>query len=112
MASTLARPFDSFMSGFAPGQGRSAAGCASLIGMPTRRELLKFGALGGAALVVGIRWEDKAFAVGKPSAAFAPNVWVRIDGAGRTYLTIGKSEMGQGVRTSLAMILTDELDAD
>src|SRR5262249_59479657 len=80
--------------------------------MPTRRELLKFGALGGAALVVGIRWEDKAFAVGKPSAAFAPNVWVRIDGAGRTYLTIGKSEMGQGVRTSLAMILADELDAD
>lgn len=80
--------------------------------MPTRRELLKIGALGGAALVVGVRWDGSAFAVAKPSAAFAPNVWVRIDGSGRTFLTVGKSEMGQGVRTSLAMILAEDLDAD
>ena len=35
-----------------------------------------------------------------------------MDGDGSVTLTIGKSEMGQGVRTSLAMILADELEAD
>jgi len=45
-------------------------------------------------------------------AHFKPNGWVRIDGEGTVTLTISKSEMGQGVRTSLAMILADELGAD
>src|SRR5438477_6264464 len=35
-----------------------------------------------------------------------------MDENGPIILTIGKSEMGQGVRTSLAMILADELEAD
>ena len=43
---------------------------------------------------------------------FKPNGWIRIDEKGAVTLTIGKSEMGQGVRTSLAMILADELGAD
>ena len=80
--------------------------------MPTRRDLLKIGAAGGAALVLGVRWDGAAFAVAKPGAGFAPNVWVRIDRSGTTWLSVGKSEMGQGVRTSLPMILGDELDAD
>lgn len=43
---------------------------------------------------------------------FAPNLFVRIDPDGTVTLTIHRSEMGQGVRTSLAMILADELEAD
>jgi isoquinoline 1-oxidoreductase beta subunit len=80
--------------------------------VPTRRDVLRIGAVGGAALVLGVRWDDEAFAVEKPGPAFVPNVWIRIDRSGRTWLTCGKSEMGQGVRTSLPMILADELDAD
>jgi CO/xanthine dehydrogenase Mo-binding subunit len=80
--------------------------------MTTRREFLKTSALAGTALVVGVAWDGNLFAVDKPSAAFAPNGWIRIEPDGKTILTIGKSEMGQGVRTSLAMILADELDAD
>jgi isoquinoline 1-oxidoreductase beta subunit len=47
----------------------------------------------------------------KEEAEFKPNGWVRIGSDGTVTLTISKSEMGQGVRTSLAMILADELGA-
>jgi isoquinoline 1-oxidoreductase beta subunit len=54
-----------------------------------------------------------ASAVPSPaSAAFEPNLFVRIDPDGSVTLTIHRSEMGQGVRTTLAMILAEELDVD
>src|SRR5207249_1561768 len=43
---------------------------------------------------------------------FAPNAFIRIDRAGRTTLVMPQVEMGQGVYTSVAMILAEELDAD
>jgi len=42
----------------------------------------------------------------------APNVFVRIDRDGTVTLTCSRSEMGQGVRTGMPMILADELEAD
>lgn len=48
-----------------------------------------------------------------PSVApFQPNFFVQIDRDGTVTLTVHRSEMGQGVRTALAMILAEELDAD
>lgn len=44
--------------------------------------------------------------------AFAPNVFVELDTDGTTTIWVSKSEMGQGVRTALPMIVADELDAD
>lgn len=43
---------------------------------------------------------------------FAPNALIRIDADGRTTLVMPQVEMGQGVYTSIAMILAEELDAD
>jgi isoquinoline 1-oxidoreductase subunit beta len=43
---------------------------------------------------------------------FAPNAFIRIDGAGHTTLVMPQVEMGQGVYTAIAMILAEELDAD
>ncbi len=92
----------------------------------SRRAFLKTAALGGASLVVAFD-ENGLFGATKGSAKkeatkdeakkegtgqFKPNGWIRVDGDGSVTLTIGKSEMGQGVRTSLAMILADELEAD
>ncbi|WP_429260093.1 molybdopterin cofactor-binding domain-containing protein [Paraburkholderia sp. GAS334] len=45
-------------------------------------------------------------------AVFAPNVYVAIAPSGEIVLVVHRSEMGTGIRTSLAMILADELDAD
>lgn len=44
--------------------------------------------------------------------SFEPSAWVKIDPDGTTTITVAKSEMGQGVRTSLAMIIAEEMDAD
>ena len=78
----------------------------------SRRMFLKTAALSGASLVIGFDGRQLFGAEKKESPQFKPNGWVRIDGDGAVTLTISKSEMGQGVRTSLAMILADELGSD
>src|SRR5215471_7642875 len=79
----------------------------------SRRHFLKAATFGGASLLIGF---DASRLLGatqnNASKWFAPNNWIRIDGDGVVTLTIGKCEMGQGVRTSLAMILAEELEAD
>jgi isoquinoline 1-oxidoreductase subunit beta len=79
----------------------------------SRRTFLKTATLGGAALIVGFDSKRVLGANEKIGASdFQPNGWIRIDGHGAVTLTLGKSEMGQGVRTALLMILADELGAD
>ena len=80
--------------------------------MTSRRDFVRYGTLSGSALILGIRRTGDAVTIYKAPARFTPNAWIAIDETGRTVLAIGKQEMGQGVRTSLAMILADELDAD
>src|SRR5262249_368589 len=79
----------------------------------SRRDFLKTAAFGSTALLIGFDC-SRLFGAVESSAAgsFAPNNWIRIDADGIVTLTIGKCEMGQGVRTSLAMILAEELEAD
>src|SRR6266700_1902284 len=43
---------------------------------------------------------------------FAPNAFIRIDQTGKVTLVMPQVEMGQGVYTSIPMILAEELDAD
>jgi isoquinoline 1-oxidoreductase subunit beta len=47
-----------------------------------------------------------------PAPHLKPNVWFEIAPDGTVTISIPSSEMGQGVRTSLAMIVADELEAD
>lgn len=44
--------------------------------------------------------------------AFAPSVWIRVAPDDTVTLVVHRSEMGQGIRTALARVLCDELDAD
>jgi isoquinoline 1-oxidoreductase beta subunit len=79
----------------------------------SRRTFLKTAALGGASLVIGFDGRRLLRATDASAvASFRPNGWVCINSDGSVILTIGKCEMGQGVRTSLAMILAEELEAD
>ncbi len=75
----------------------------------TRRDFLRISAISAGGLVLGVRFARAAEA---PSGDFRPNAWVRIDPSGKVTLTVDKSEMGQGVRTSLPMILAEELEVD
>ena len=81
-----------------------------------RRDFLKKSARSGAALVIGFHVTARAFAdQAKDQEEKTPNpfdAWVRITADDRVTLVLGKSEMGQGVYTSLPMILAEELCVD
>jgi isoquinoline 1-oxidoreductase beta subunit len=78
----------------------------------SRRSFLKTTAFGGASLVIGFDCLRLLKGENADTKFFSPSNWIRIDLDGAVSLTIGKCEMGQGVRTSLAMILAEELEAD
>ncbi len=76
----------------------------------TRREF--FGLTASAVFVYG--FHVPASGAGEPAkdAAFAPNAFIRIDDQGTVTFISPQVEMGQGVYTSLAMMVAEELDAN
>ncbi len=48
----------------------------------------------------------------KGAFSLVPNIWLEIKKDNTVIITIPRSEIGQGVRTSLSMITAEELDAD
>lgn len=79
-----------------------------------RRSFLIGGAVIGASLYVGIRLAQNRFDQGHPATGqvFKPNAFLRISPDDTVTVIIGKSEMGQGVYTGLAMAAAEELDID
>ncbi|HET7151303.1 MAG TPA: xanthine dehydrogenase family protein molybdopterin-binding subunit [Candidatus Acidoferrum sp.] len=86
------------------------------VSVVNRRDFLKKSAAGGATLVVGFHLSPSAFGSrAEDQEEKTPNpfdAWVRITPDDRVTLILGKSEMGQGVYTSLPMILAEELCVD
>jgi isoquinoline 1-oxidoreductase subunit beta len=85
--------------------------------IPSRRGLLKGGLAGGFVLAFYMPFAEAAVpnvVQGVPTepGPFAPNAFIRIDRSGKTTLVMPQVEMGQGVYTSIAMIIAEELDAD
>jgi isoquinoline 1-oxidoreductase subunit beta len=80
---------------------------------PSRRSFLKTAARGSSVLVVGFYCPPRLLADTQEAMEQNPfNAWVLIASDGTTTLVLAKSEMGQGVFTSLPQILADELEAD
>lgn len=84
---------------------------------PSRRSLLAGGLSGGFVLAFHVPASAASIVndiegVPPEPGPFAPNAFIRIDTAGKTTLVMPQVEMGQGVYTSLPMILAEELDAD
>src|SRR5712692_4823884 len=80
-----------------------------------RRDFLKTGAAGSAALVIGFHVPSSALAAAEDQEKKTPkpfNAWVRITPDNHGTLILGKSEMGQGAMTALPMILAEELYLD
>jgi isoquinoline 1-oxidoreductase beta subunit len=79
----------------------------------SRRDFLKTGAALGGGLVLGVylpaRWSPAGVSGAAP---FAPNAFLRIAPDESITVLAKHSEMGQGVYTSLAMVVAEELDAD
>ncbi len=80
-----------------------------------RRNFIKAGALAGGGLLVGtyLRFgPDTALAESLPAADFAPNAFISIAPSGAVTIIAPNSEMGQGIKTSLPMIVAEELDVE
>jgi isoquinoline 1-oxidoreductase subunit beta len=81
----------------------------------SRRALLTGGLAGGFLLAFHLPVRAVNEPVQPPditTGKFAPNAFIRIDPTGQTTLVMPQVEMGQGVYTSIPMILAEELDAD
>jgi isoquinoline 1-oxidoreductase beta subunit len=91
----------------------------STSGTVTRRDFLRSGAVAGAGLVIaiylpGCSRRDAPAAAGDTASdsPFAPNAFLRIGADDSVTVIVGYSEMGQGVATSIPMLVAEELDAD
>ena len=74
-----------------------------------RRAFLQTAGGLGAGLVIGFRIPNRGEQEPSP---FAPNAWLRISPDDSVLVIVDRSEMGQGVATSLPMLLAEELEAD
>src|SRR6202162_640695 len=75
----------------------------------SRREFVTAGVAAGAGLVIGFYLPHKS---SSQQESFSPNAYLRITPDNKVTIVVARSEMGQGVRTALPMILAEELEAD
>src|SRR3989454_11815296 len=78
----------------------------------SRRDFLKTGAAAGGGLVLGLYIPVGNRIANAQQKTFAPNAFIRIGTDDSVTVIVNKSEMGQGVYTSLPMLLAEELEAD
>jgi len=75
----------------------------------SRREFVAAGIAAGTGLVVGFYLPRAGRST---KEVFSPNAYLRITPDNKITIVVARSEMGQGVRTALPMILAEELEAD
>lgn len=90
---------------------------ASTLQSRGRRSFIRKSALAGGGLVLGICLQATGKALGQiakspgaPAGDFIPNAFIRISPEGAVTLVSKQPEMGQGVKTSLPMIIAEELE--
>ena len=79
-----------------------------------RRDFVKLLGLATGGIVLGcsIGTDEKNFIPTKDSKGFHPNLFIHLEKNGNITIIASRSEMGQGIRTSLASAIADELEAD
>lgn len=81
-----------------------------------RRDFMKLLGMGGllvAASTLGVRRLEAADGLFAPNAEpWEPHAYVRLGDDGLITILCHRSEMGQGIRTTMPMIIADEMEAD
>jgi len=80
-----------------------------------RRDFFKLSLGIGSGLVIGFNLQScntHTTNENKLDNAFKPNAWLKISTDNTITITVAESEMGQGIMTSLPMLIAEELDAD
>jgi isoquinoline 1-oxidoreductase beta subunit len=81
--------------------------------VPSRRGFLKSSAVLGSGLIVGFSVPGAERLMAQTTdSEFAPNAFLRIAPDDSITILLAHSEMGQGIWTTLTMLIAEELDAD
>jgi isoquinoline 1-oxidoreductase subunit beta len=70
----------------------------------SRREFIGAGIAAGSGLIIGFYLPHGS---GGNHGSFSPNAYLRITPDNKVTIVVARSEMGQGVRTALPMILAE-----
>lgn len=80
-----------------------------------RRDFLKTSALAGGGLLISFTVPAEAkrlLPITSPPTVFAPDAFLRIGEDNSVHIILTKVEMGQGIWTTLPMLIAEELDCD
>jgi isoquinoline 1-oxidoreductase beta subunit len=81
----------------------------------SRRDFLKATSISMSGLMLGLSFsctDTKKKLTGNPDFTFSPNLFISISGNGDVSLLAHRSEMGTGIRTTLPLVMADEMEAD
>jgi isoquinoline 1-oxidoreductase beta subunit len=85
------------------------------VGNLKRRDFVKVFGLASGGLLLGCRLsgsEDAIINSLEDGVSFVPNLFVQLQKDGSLTIVVTRSEMGQGIRTSMASAIADEMEAD
>ncbi len=82
------------------------------IKMTARRDFLKASAAVGGGLSLGFYLPGASKVAEAQAATHSPNAWIKIGTDNSVTIMCARSEMGQDVYTSLAMLIAEELEVD
>ncbi len=95
-----------------PGEGGDRM--SDRVQLASRRDFLA-GIFSAGAFILGARVvsaDQITQASDVKNATWNPNIWIGVNSDGSVVIVTHRSEMGTGIRTSLPMVLADELEAD
>ena len=80
----------------------------------SRRNFVKVVGLASGGLIIGCQFTSCNTEIVRidDGTTFTPNLFVQLKKDGTLILLASRSEMGQGIRTSLTSVIADEMDAD
>lgn len=85
----------------------------------SRRDFIRVASVAGTGLVLGCRLATPEARADAPAGAapqegplFEPNAWIRVLPNDEVVITVARPDIGQGARTSMAMIVAEELGVD
>ena len=78
----------------------------------SRREFIRNTGLAGGGLILAAHFSGCSTDKELPGGDFAPNVYVNLLESGDVEIVCHRSEMGQGIRTSVLQVIADEMEAD
>lgn len=79
----------------------------------SRRNFVKVFGLASGGILLGCNFSEGTIINGlEDGVSFVPNLFVQLQKDGSLTIVVTRSEMGQGIRTSMASAIADEMEAD